>query len=143
VVFFHGSATSWSPAGAASFDVFSIVSAATRLPRCKGTAGKFPGSRSAVAKLRDAGSSSRSDPEELKDGSAARAGSLHFGRSISARRRRRRPAGQFYLGHQIFTVAFMIARPVELPVIANITKGSAAEAAGIRWATAFTSSMGS
>src|SRR5258705_3191008 len=79
--------------------------------------------------------SSRSDPEALKKmDSAARAGSLHFKplyqRALVAAAG---PLANFILAIVIFTVAFMISpQPVEPPMIANITKGSAAEAAGIQ-----------
>lgn len=84
----------------------------------------------------DADPSSRSDPEVLKNmDPAERAGSLHFKplhqRAFVAAAG---PLANFVLAIAIFTVAFMISptAPVEPPVIAEITKGSAAEAAGVQ-----------
>ena len=84
----------------------------------------------------DADPSSRSDPETLKNMDAAeRAGSLHFKplhqRAFVAAAG---PLANFILAIAIFTVAFMISptAPVEPPVIAEITAGSSAEAAGVQ-----------
>jgi regulator of sigma E protease len=84
----------------------------------------------------DADPSSRSDPEVLKNmDPAERAGSLHFKplhqRALVAAAG---PLANFILAIAIFTVAFMISpsQPVEPPVIAEITSGSAAEAAGVQ-----------
>ena len=84
----------------------------------------------------DADPSSRSDPEALKKmDPAERAGSLHFKplyqRALVAAAG---PLANFILAIAIFTVAFMISptAPVEPPVIAEITPGSAAEAAGVQ-----------
>src|SRR5688572_21706019 len=66
---------------------------------------------------------------------AERAGSLHFKplyqRAIVAAAG---PLANFILAIAIFTLAFMISpsAPVEPPVIAEITSGSAAEAAGVQ-----------
>jgi len=83
----------------------------------------------------DADPSSRSDPEVLKNmDPAARAGSLHFKplyqRALVAAAG---PLANFILAIVLFTIAFMNSpQPVEPPVIASVTKGSAAEAAGIQ-----------
>jgi regulator of sigma E protease len=84
----------------------------------------------------DADPSSRSDPEALsKMDPAERAGSLHFKplhqRALVAAAG---PLANFLLAIVIFTVAFMISpqQPVEPPVIAEITAGSAAEQAGVQ-----------
>ena len=84
----------------------------------------------------DADPSSRSDPETFKNmDPAERAGSLHFKplyqRALVAAAG---PLANFILAIAIFTVAFMISptQPVEPPVIAEITSGSAAEAAGVQ-----------
>jgi regulator of sigma E protease len=84
----------------------------------------------------DADPSSRSDPETLKNmDPAERAGSLHFKplhqRAIVAAAG---PLANFILAIAIFTLAFMISptAPVEPPVIAEISSGSAAEAAGVQ-----------
>jgi regulator of sigma E protease len=84
----------------------------------------------------DADPSSRSDPEALsKMDAAERAGSLHFKplyqRALVAAAG---PLANFLLAIVIFTVAFMISpqQPVEPPVIAEITAGSAADQAGVR-----------
>ena len=84
----------------------------------------------------DADPSSRSDPETLKNmDPAERAGSLHFKplyqRALVAAAG---PLANFILAIAIFTVAFMISptAPVEPPVIAEISSGSAAEAAGVQ-----------
>src|SRR6185295_10085097 len=95
--------------------------------------GKFSG---------DADPSSRSDPEELKKmDPEARAGSLHFKplyqRAMVAAAG---PVANFILAIVIFTIAMMFStrqmtedqKPIEPPVVAAITKDSAAEAAGIR-----------
>src|SRR5262245_32896224 len=84
----------------------------------------------------DADPSSRSDPEVLKNmDPAEREGSLHFKplyqRSLVAAAG---PVANFILAIAIFTVAFMITptAPMEPPVIDQIQKDSAAEAAGVR-----------
>ena len=84
----------------------------------------------------DADPSSRSDPETLKNmDPAERAGSLHFKplhqRAFVAAAG---PLANFILAIAIFTVVFMISpqQPVEPPAIAEISAGSAAEAAGVR-----------
>jgi regulator of sigma E protease len=84
----------------------------------------------------DADPSSRSDPETLKNmDPAERAGSLHFKplyqRALVAAAG---PLANFILAIVIFTVAFMISpqQPVEPPVIAEITEGSAADQAGVQ-----------
>jgi regulator of sigma E protease len=84
----------------------------------------------------DADPSSRSDPEALrKMDPAERAGSLHFKplyqRALVAAAG---PIANFFLAIVIFTLAFMISpqQPVEPPVIAEITAGSAAEQAGVQ-----------
>ncbi len=84
----------------------------------------------------DADPSSRSDPETLKNmDPAERAGSLHFKplyqRALVAAAG---PLANFILAIAIFTVAFMISptAPVEPPAIAEISSGSAAEAAGVQ-----------
>jgi len=84
----------------------------------------------------DADPSSRSDPEVLKNmDPAERDGSLHFKplyqRALVAAAG---PLANFILAIAIFTVAFMISptAPTEPPAIAEITAGSAAEAAGVQ-----------
>ena len=84
----------------------------------------------------DADPSSRGDAETLrKMDSAARAGSLHFKplyqRALVAAAG---PLANFILAIVIFTVAFMISpsQPIEPPVIAEITAGSAADEAGVQ-----------
>jgi regulator of sigma E protease len=84
----------------------------------------------------DADPSSRSDPETLKNmDPAEREGSLHFKplyqRAFVAAAG---PLANFILAIAIFTLAFMISptAPVEPPVIAEISAGSAAEAAGVQ-----------
>src|SRR5262245_4877872 len=84
----------------------------------------------------DADPSSRSDPDLLnKMDPAERAGSLHFKplyqRALVAAAG---PLANFILAVVIFTFAFMISpvAPIEPPVIAEITTGSAAEQAGVQ-----------
>jgi regulator of sigma E protease len=84
----------------------------------------------------DADPSSRSDPEALKNmDPETRAGSLHFKplhqRALVAAAG---PVANFLLAIVIFTTAFMISpsQPVEPPVIAEITSGSAADQAGVQ-----------
>jgi len=84
----------------------------------------------------DADPSSRSDPETLKNmDPAERAGSLHFKplhqRAFVAAAG---PLANFILAIVIFTLAFMISPtiPSEPPTIAEISAGSAAEAAGVQ-----------
>ena len=84
----------------------------------------------------DADPSSRSNPETLKNmDPAERAGSLHF-KPLNQRAfvAAAGPLANFILAIAIFTVVFMISpqQPVEPPAIAEISAGSAAEAAGVR-----------
>lgn len=84
----------------------------------------------------DADPSSRGDAETLRNMDATeRSGSLHFKplyqRAIVAAAG---PLANFILAILIFTVAFMISpvQVVEPPVVADVQKGSAAEAVGVQ-----------
>ena len=70
----------------------------------------------------------------IKEHGSASGISLHFKPLYHAPLLPRRAFGEFHSGDRDFTLAFMISpsQPVEPPVIAEITSGSAADAAGVQ-----------